>query len=89
MPGNHKKEVRKNDSLCSALAGQLAITAATECGFEMRPHPPFSPDMAPSDFYLFPKRQFHIRVTQYGSNEGVIEAVNKYLGNHEKAILKG
>ena len=31
----------------------------------------------------------HPRVTQYGSNEGVIEALNKYLGNHEKAILKG
>ena len=26
---------------------QVAITAPTECGFEILPHPPYSPDMAP------------------------------------------
>ena len=33
----------------------------------------------PSDFYLFPKLKSHLRGTQYGSNEGIIEAVNEYL----------
>ena len=35
-PGNRKKAERKTDSQCSALAGksQVAMTAATECGFE-------------------------------------------------------
>ena len=64
---------------------QVAMTAATECGFEILPHPPYSPDMAPSDFYLFPKLKSHLRGAQYGSNEGVIQAVNKYLGDQEKA----
>ena len=43
------------------LAGQrpcpqvtIAMTAATECEFEILPHPTYSRDMAPSDFYLFP-----------------------------------
>ena len=36
--------------------------------------------MALSAFYLSP------RGTQYGSNEGVIEAVNEYLGDQEKAF---
>ena len=67
---------------------QVAMTAATECGFEIL-HPPYSPDMASSDFYLFTKLKSHLRVTQYGSNEGVIEAVDKYLGDQEKAFLKG
>ena len=40
--------------------------------------------MAPSDFYLFPKLKSHLRGTQYGSDEGVIEAVNEYLGDQEK-----
>ena len=92
-----------------AHTSQVAMTAATECEFEILPHPPYSPDMAPSDtcvklvvllysiiavlltphpsdFYLFPKLKSHLRGTQYGCNEGVIEAVNKYLGDHEKAI---
>ena len=88
-PGNRKKEARKTDSQCSVLAGQhpchlsqVAMTAATECGFEILSYLPYSPNMAPSAFYLFPKMKFHLRVTQYGCNEGVIEAVNEYLGDH-------
>ena len=69
-----------------AHMSQVAMTAATECGFKILLHPPYSPDMAPSDFYLFPKLKFHLRSTLYGSNEGVIEAVNEYLGDQENAF---
>ena len=63
---------------------QVAMTAATECGFKVLPQPPYSPDMAPSDFYLFPKLKSNLRRTQFGSNEGVIAAVNEYLEDQEK-----
>ena len=69
-----------------AHTSQVAMTAVTECGFEIIPHPPFSHDMAPSGFYLFPKLKSHLRGTQYGSNEGVIEEVNESLGDQEKAF---
>ena len=79
------------DSRFSALAGQCicshvasCLNAATECGFEVLPHTPYSPDMVPSDFCLFPKLKSNLRETQFGSNEGFIEAVNKYLGDQEK-----
>ena len=67
---------------------QVGMTAATECGFEILPHSPYSLDMAPSGFYLFPKLKSHHRgkCTQYGSNEGLIEAVDEYLGDQEKAF---
>ena len=42
--------------------------------------------MASSHFYLFPKLKSHLRGTQYGCNEGLIEAVNKYLGDQEKVF---
>ena len=51
-----------------AHTSQVAMTAATECGSENLTHSPYSPDMAPSDFYLFPKLQSHLLGTQYGSN---------------------
>ena len=38
--------------------------------------------MAPYDFCLFPKLKSHLRGTQYGSNEGVIEAVNEQFRYH-------
>ena len=56
------------------------MTAATKCVFKIPPHPPYSPDMAPSDFYLFPKLKSHLRGIQYGINECITEAVNEYLG---------
>ena len=43
--------------------------------------------MAPSDLFLFPKFKPHLRGTQYGSNKGIIEAVNWYLGGPGKGIL--
>ena len=52
----------------------------------MLPHIPYSPDMAPSDIYLFPNLKSHCRGTQFGSNEGVIEAVKKYFGDQENAF---
>ena len=33
----------------------VAVAEAVKCGFELLQHPPYSPDLAPSDFYLFPK----------------------------------
>ena len=69
-----------------AQTSHVAVTAMTECGFEIFPHPPYSRDIAPYDFYLFPKLKFHLRGTQYGSNEGIIGAVNEYLGEQEKVF---
>ena len=44
---------------------QVAMTAATECGLEVIPHPPYFPDIAPSDCYLFPKLKSNLRGTQF------------------------
>lgn len=36
-----------------AHTSHVAQTAAHDCGFQSLPHPPYSPDLAPSDFHLF------------------------------------
>ena len=33
----------------------IAMAAIHDCGFKLIEHPPYSPDLAPSDFHLFPK----------------------------------
>ena len=30
------------------------MAAVHDCGFELVDHPPYAPDMAPSDYFLFP-----------------------------------
>ena len=75
--------LQDNASVCMS---QVPMTAAIECGFNILPHPPYTNDMAPSDFYLFSKLKSYLRGTQYGGNEGVIKAVNEYLGDQEKSF---
>ena len=69
LRGLHQEIARKRRGLLQdnapAHTSQDDMTAATECRFEIFPHPPYSPDMAPSDFYLFPKRKSHLCGTQF------------------------
>ena len=44
-----------------------------ENGFERAPHPPYSPDLAPSDFYLFGALKERIKGRQFESSEAIIE----------------
>lgn len=67
-----------------AHTSQVAMSAATDCGFEILPHPPYSPDLAPSDFYLFPKLKTKLRGRRFGSNEDVMEAVNQFLEDQNR-----
>ena len=60
------------------------MAAETEWGFEVLAHPPYSPDLAPSDFYLFPKLKTNLHGRNLESNEGVIDAVNEYLGDQDE-----
>jgi histone-lysine N-methyltransferase SETMAR len=65
------------------------MTAATDCSFEILPHPLHSPDLAPSDFYMFPKLKTKLRSRRFGSNEGAMEAVNEFIEDQNSSILKG
>ena len=67
-----------------AHTSKAAMAAATECSFEVLPHSPHSPDLAPSDFFLFPKLKTNPRSRSFESNEGVIVAVNEYLEDHRR-----
>jgi len=43
-----------HDNAPTHTAG-IVTSVAAECGgYELLPHPPYSPDISPSDFYLFP-----------------------------------
>ncbi|KAI8480726.1 hypothetical protein Bbelb_415190, partial [Branchiostoma belcheri] len=53
---------------------QGSVAAANEFGFEVFPHPSNSPDLAPSDFYQFPKLKFRLRGQCFYGNDDVISA---------------
>jgi len=47
----------------------------------MHPHPPYSPDLAPCDFFLFPKLKTHFKGHHFGTVENVQAAARRALNN--------
>ena len=48
-------------------------------GIKTVPHPPCSPDLAPCDFWLFPKLKEKLRGCRYETIEEMKEAVTKVI----------
>lgn len=46
---------------------------------EVLPHPPYSPDLAPCDFFLFPRLKKHLSGRRYGSRRALGAGIYQYL----------
>ena len=62
-----------------AHTSRTATAAIRQAGFQVLDHPPYSPDLAPSDFHLFPNLKKHLRGTRYESNQEVIQVVEDWF----------
>jgi hypothetical protein len=71
----------------SKLRWLLELTAALK--FFPIPPPPATiyPDLPPSEFYLFPKLKTRLRGRRFGSNEGVMEAVNEFFDDQNRGFF--
>jgi len=49
---------------------------------------PYSPDLAPSDFYLFPKLKVHLRGRRNTCDKDVIDAVEEFLDDQYTAFYQ-
>jgi histone-lysine N-methyltransferase SETMAR len=52
--------------------------------YELLEHPPYSPDLAPSDFSLFPKLKLFLDGQRFSSNQVGIAAVERYFADLTK-----
>lgn len=57
----------------------VAMAAISTAGFELLDHPPYSPDLAPSDYRLFPKLKEHLRGKKFSSDNEVMMSVNQWF----------
>ena len=57
---------------------QVSVAKAANCGFELQPHPSYSPDLTPSDFFLFAKLKFHLHGHHFWNNDEVICVVEEF-----------
>ena len=56
----------------------------TRVGFELIPHPTYSPDLAPCDLFLFANLKTWLGGKRFSPNEELIDAVNAYFADLEE-----
>jgi transposase len=49
--------------------------------WEIFDHPPYSPDLAPSDYHLFTKMKVWLVTQRFHTNEELMDGVNNWLHN--------
>lgn len=59
-----------------------------ELGFELLPHPPYSPDLALSDFFLFSDLKKMLAGQKFSTNEEVIAETEAYFEAKDKWYRK-
>ena len=59
------------------------MDAVERNGYELITHPAYSPDLAPSDFFLFPNLKKDIRGLHFRSDEEVVTAVEEWVNGKD------
>ena len=65
---------------------KVAMDAVERNGYELIPHPAYSPDLAPSDLFLFPNLKKDIRGCHFRSDEEVVMAVEELVNGKNPDI---
>jgi len=60
-------------------AAHTTIEALETLKFEVLSHPPYSPDLAPSDFHFFPRLKRDLKGTHFTSDDEVKQSVTLWI----------
>ncbi|KZC11472.1 Histone-lysine N-methyltransferase SETMAR [Dufourea novaeangliae] len=55
------------------------VALLQQFGWDIVTHPPYSPDLAPSDYHLFPKLKEHLAGTRFNNDDEVKDEVQRFL----------
>jgi histone-lysine N-methyltransferase SETMAR len=82
--GKLRRGVRILHDNAPVHTAKVAKAALEKCGFELIPHPPYSPDLAPSDFFLFQHLKKHLRGTRFNDDEELKSATEAWFEDQPK-----
>jgi histone-lysine N-methyltransferase SETMAR len=78
----HNNATSHNTTIVKQFLAQQKVTVLD--------HPPYSPDLAPADYFLFPKVKSHLKGRLFDSISGVQKAVTRILNTIAKdSFCKG
>jgi len=81
-----KRVLLLHDNACPHMAAHTVDTLH-DLKFEVLKHPPYSPDLAPSDFHLFGPMKEHMQGHKFADDNEVKEAVQSWLKPMPKSIF--
>lgn len=86
-PHMTKKKVLFLQDNAPSHTSAVATAKLVQLKFEMVPHPPYSPDLSPSDYFLFPNMKKWLGGKRFTSNSEIIEAVNSYFEDFDSSYF--
>ena len=66
---------------------KIAMNAVEQNGYELIPHPTYSPYLAPSDYFLSSYLKKDIRGRHFRSNEEVVAAVEEWVRDNDPGFF--
>lgn len=82
-----KKKVLFHHDNAPAHSSRVVAAKLHELRYELLPHPPYSPDLAPCDFFLFHNMKKWLAGKKFCSNEEVIADIEAYFGEFDKSYF--
>ena len=91
-PSLTKKKVLFHQANAPVHTCVIAMAKINKLNFESLPHAPYSPDLAPSDYFLFPNLKKWLGGKRFANNEEVESAAGGYFeelyGSHYKQAME-
>ena len=85
--GKLSKEILLQRDNARVHTCKIAMDSVERNEYELIPHPVYSPDLAPSDYFLFPNLKKDIRGRHFRSNEKVVVAVEEWVGDKDPGFF--
>ena len=76
--------LHNNAPVHKSMVHMVAQQALRDCGFVQLNHPAYSPDLAPSDYYLFRNLKSHLRGHRFADDESLKANVEAWFEGQDK-----
>ena len=88
MPINEEEKVFFHKTIHHVHKSIATMAKLHESHFKLLPHPPYSPDLASSDYWLFADLKRRLKRKRFGSNKEVISESKVYFEAKDKLFYK-
>uniref|UniRef100_A0A0N5BQU5 Histone-lysine N-methyltransferase SETMAR n=1 Tax=Strongyloides papillosus TaxID=174720 RepID=A0A0N5BQU5_STREA len=62
---------------------RITVQKLIKLGYETLPHPPYSPDLSPTDYHLFKELELHLRQKKFSKSDDLKNDVLEFLDSRD------